>query len=209
MKKLPITPIPFLLLVAISFVLLYSCSEANDDLGTNNSNQTLTEADKAALLFMLEEEKLARDTYMLLYDLWNINQFANIKNSEQSHMNAIEDILVINGIGYTIMPIGEFENQTLQELYNQFINEGAESATNAFQVGATIEDLDIVDLQNSIDATINLSLIAVFESLQCGSRNHLRSFVLGIENRGETYIPQFLSLDEFNSIINGNHEQCN
>ncbi len=157
---------------------------------------------------MLEEEKLARDTYTYLNDKWAINQFANIKNSEQSHMNAIENLLIEYGIEYSILPTGQFKNTELQTYYDQFINEGSVNQSRALMVGATIEDLDIVDLQEYIDATKNTQLISVFQSLQCGSRNHLRSFEQAIDILGETYEPQFLSLEEYNVIINTINEKC-
>ncbi|WP_178988679.1 DUF2202 domain-containing protein [Winogradskyella schleiferi] len=200
--------IPILILV-FSVVIFSSCSDDNDDFNVDPTNQTLLEDDKAALLFMLEEEKLARDTYTYLNDLWSINQFANIKNSEQAHMNLVENLLIQNNIEYAIQPIGEFENQNLQNLYDQFEIDGAFSVASALEIGATIEDLDIKDLQEYLDASENEDLIAVFENLQCGSRNHLRSFINGIENSGNTYAPQFLSQEEFDLIITGDQEQCN
>ena len=205
MKKSPLIRVIPVLILAISLAFLFACDDDNNVI----TDQTLIESDKTALLFMLEEEKLARDTYMYLDDLWSINQFSNIKNSEQTHMNAIEDLLIQNDIEYIILPLGEFENQALQDFYNQFVIDGAVNQANALQIGATIEDLDIVDLQDYTNATTNTSLITVFNSLQCGSRNHLRSFVLGIENGGNTYTPQFLTQEDYNSIISESNEQCN
>ena len=209
----------FMLLGLLIATLTASCSDnddsqiLNEDINVmdndNSQNQELTEADKEALLFMLEEEKLARDTYTLLYDLWNINQFANIGNSEQSHMDAVINLLDAYMVDYSILPQGEFLNSELQALYDQFALDGSLNTGNAFQIGATIEDLDIVDLQEYIDVTTNTTLIDVFSGLQCGSRNHLRSFINSIENNGNTYTPQFLSQEEYDSIINGEHEQCN
>ncbi len=205
MKKSPLIRVIPVLILAISLAFLFACDDDNNVI----TDQTLIESDKTALLFMLEEEKLARDTYMYLDDLWSINQFSNIKNSEQTHMNAIEDLLIQNDIEYIILPLGEFENQALQDFYNQFVIDGSVNQANALQIGATIEDLDIVDLQDYTNATTNTSLITVFNSLQCGSRNHLRSFVLGIENGGNTYTPQFLTQEDYNSIISESNEQCN
>ncbi|WP_341214562.1 DUF2202 domain-containing protein [uncultured Wocania sp.] len=207
-KPLFIRAIPVLIL-AISLAFLSACSDNNDDINDDTTNQTLTEADKAASLFMLEEEKLARDTYAYLDNLWSVNQFANIKNSEQTHMDSVEGLLIQYNIKYTILPFGEFVNQDMQNLYNQFVIDGAISQANALQIGATIEDLDIVDLETNINATNNTEIISVFGRLQCGSRNHLRSFVSAIENSGSTYEPQFLTQEEFDSITNDSHEQCN
>ena len=202
--------LPFILL-SLSLSVLYACDDNNDDEAINEAvlNQTLTQTDKDALLFMLEEEKLARDTYMYLNNLWSVNQFANIKNSEQTHMNAIENLLIQYNVEYTILPEGEFANTDLQNLYNQFVIDGNVSVANALQIGATIEDLDIVDLEERLALTSNTAIISVFQSLQCGSRNHLRSFVFGIENGGNTYTPQYLTQEDYNTILEGSHEQCN
>ena len=192
--------LPFLLAV-------FSCN--NDDSSVADLNNTnLTNEDSAALLFMLEEEKLARDTYTYLENLWEINQFSNIKKSEQSHMDAVSGLLDQYNISYTLLSYGEFNNPDIQTLYDQFIDYGSENRANALEVGANIEDLDIVDLANFIDATTNSAMIKVFESLQCGSRNHLRSFVTAIEVSGNTYEPKYLTLEDYTLIINDSQEQC-
>ena len=210
MKNLKENHIFSMIIILISLSFLQACN--NDDIDSNeetNIEQTITDEDKAALLFMLEEEKLARDTYIYLNNVWSINQFANIKDSEQTHMDAIENLLKKYSISYTILPVGEFEDKALQDYYNQFKLDGAVSKSNAFQIGATIEDLDILDLQEYIEATKNTSLIAVFENLECGSRNHLRSFVSGIVQLGDSYTPQFLTQNEYETIITGSQEKCN
>lgn len=194
-------------LVGLLFISISSCSE-NDEIDPIGI-QKLSQADKEALLFMFEEEKLARDTYLFLGEQWALNQFLNIRNSEQNHMDAVEQMLVKYDINYTELPIGEFSNRELQSLYNEFITDGVSNESAALKVGATIEDLDIVDLQDRIDQTGNSDIIAVFESLQCGSRNHLRSFVASIEKTGSTYLPQYLDIDTYNDILNSTHEKCN
>ena len=197
-----------LFIFGLPFLLaLFSCN--NDDSSVADvDNTNLTNEDSAALLFMLEEEKLARDTYTYLEDLWEINQFSNIKNSEQSHMNAVIGLLDQYNISYTLLSYGEFNNPDIQKLYDQFIDYGSENEANALEVGANIEDLDIVDLANYIEVTTNSAITNVFESLQCGSRNHLRSFVTAIEVSGNTYEPQYLTLEDYTLIINDSQEQC-
>ncbi len=196
-------------LVLVTIISNLACNDDKTDTQLEElASANLTIGDENALLFMLEEEKLARDTYEYLDELYGINQFSNIKLSEQSHMNAVAGLLDQYNIDYTILPYGEFENKEMQDLYDQFVEKGQIDAMNALEVGATIEDLDIVDLEEFIEATSNASIIAVFESLQCGSRNHLRSFVSVIENSNETYEPQFLSIEEYNQIIDDTNERC-
>ena len=197
-----------LIIFGLPFLLaLLSCNN-DDSFVADLENIDFTKEDNAALLFMLEEEKLARDTYTFLNDIWEINQFSNIKKSEQSHMNAVIDLLDQYSISYTLLPYGEFIDQDIKKLYDQFIDYGSENRANAFEVGANIEDLDIVDFANYIDTTTNSAIIKVFESLQCGSRNHLRSFVTAIEVAGNTYEPQYLTQEDYTVIINDSQEQC-
>jgi len=90
--------------------------------------------------------------------------------------------------------------------YLHLINAGTQSKLDALYVGATIEDMDIVDLQLIIDQTKKTDIIKVCENLMKGSRNHLRAFVGEIELLGETYEPQYLDEDEFNAIIDSQRE---
>lgn len=214
MKNLKLNHLFPIIIILLSFSFLQACNNDDDidyiDVANEkNIEQTISVEDKAALLFMLEEEKLARDTYQFLDKTWGLNQFANIKKSEQMHMDAIKELLVKYNIEFTVLPEGEFEDQNLQNYYNQFVIDGAVSKSNAFQIGATIEDLDIIDLQEYILETKNTSLIAVFQNLECGSRNHLRSFVKGIVKLGDSYTPQFLTQTEYDTIISESQEPCN
>ena len=209
MKSLVKTRISLAVITLFTASWLMSCENDVTDISLDNQKNTaFSLEDQEALLFMLEEEKLARDTYIYLDELWGINQFANIQISEQSHLNAVADLLDSFDIDYAIQPEGEFANQEIQNLYDEFITDGTLSMTQALEVGATIEDLDIVDLQNYINATSNTAIISVFESLQCGSRNHLRSFVFALENTGNTYAPQFLTVEEYELIVSNSNEQC-
>ncbi|BAX81465.1 DUF2202 domain-containing protein [Labilibaculum antarcticum] len=140
---------------------------------------------------------------------WPNNPFANIKESEQSHMDAIASLLDENNVSYTILQSGQFSEPDLQNYYNQFITDGEISSSNALKIGATIEDLDIVDLQKYVGEITTQSVIDVFNLLECGSRNHLRSFYKSIMLLDETYTPQFLTLDEYNNIVNSANENCN
>ncbi|HRQ31017.1 MAG TPA: DUF2202 domain-containing protein [Saprospiraceae bacterium] len=203
MKKLSF----LILMMFFAQFLLVSCDKV--EVTNDNNGDELTVEELTGLLHMLEEEKLARDVYIYLEYKWNLNQFRNIKNSESTHMNAIASLLDKYGVRYTILSEGEFVSSALQSLYNELTVLGGQSSADALQVGATIEDLDIVDLKEYIQATDKVDIIEVYESLECGSRNHLRAFVRGITNSGDEYIPQFMTTEEYNSILSGSHEYCN
>lgn len=104
---------------------------------------------------------------------------------------------------------GIFTNQVLQNLYNQLILQGNVSIAGAYKVGAGIEELDISDLTNAMWSVDNQDISMVYNNLMKGSRNHLRSFYKKILSLGETYIPQYLTIAAFETIIDSPMETGN
>lgn len=174
---------------------------------TNYTSKT-NEKDSSSLLYMLEEEKLARDIYTHLYEKWETKQFGNIKESEQTHVEKVQELLDKNKIPYQVLHQGKFKNQELQKLYNSLISKGNISEIEALKVGATIEDVDIFDLQRLKKETYNQDIISAYNFLECASRNHMRAFDRGLSMRNATYKPQFISQTDFEKIIDADHEQC-
>ena len=68
-------------------------------------------------------------------------------------------------------------------------------------MGATIEDLDISDLNEALQQVDNQDVTKVFTSLKRGSYNHLKAFVKLLEANGVSYQPVYISVEEFESII--------
>lgn len=187
--------------------LLSACSKDDDVL----PSAVLTDVEKASLQFMREEEKLARDVYRYLYEQHGALVFTNIAASEQSHMDAVKELLVKYNVPdpvATDIP-GIFINQDLQALYDKLIFDGKFSLADALTVGATIEDLDLFDLNNELLKTNNADIETIYNSLIKGSRNHLRAFYGQLVTLGETYIPQYISQAYFDSIINSPMERGN
>jgi hypothetical protein len=158
---------------------------------------------------MREEEKLARDVYNYLHKKWSINVFKNIAKSEQNHMDLLLDEVDLCKFEDSVLPEdGKFNNSHIQELYDGLIAKGDKSLVDALQVGATIEDVDIFDLDNFSSKTEDETLLKIYENLTCGSRNHMRAFVGWLEKEGVDYTPQFISQEQYDGIINGDHERC-
>jgi len=169
---------------------------------------SLNQAELGSLSFMREEEKLARDVYIILYNKWGVNIFNNISASEQTHMDAVLLLLQKYSLADPVgtNAVGVFQNETLQILYNQLVAKGNTKLAEAYQVGATIEDLDIFDLKRLLVDIDNQDIRLVYDMLTRGSRNHLRSFYKNILNTGGTYIPQYITQSEFDAIINSSME---
>jgi hypothetical protein len=172
----------------------------------------LNEDEIEDLLFMREEEKLARDTYLTLYEEWDeYSIFSNIASSEQMHMNALLKLLKKYDLEDPAAgnEIGEFTNLDLQELYDLLISKGLQSELDALEVGGIIEETDMRDIKVAIDRSVHEDIDAVYESLLCGSRNHLRGFAKNIEAlTGESYVAQVLEQSEVDQILATPMEKC-
>jgi len=175
--------------------------------GKNSENQRvepLSTDEVADLKFMREEEKLARDSYLVLGEEWSLVIYSNIAESEQQHMDAVRKLLDKYGIADPVEEegvLGGFVDQELQELYEFLIHWGEQSLMDGLYVGAAIEETDIEDIQHAIERATHDDIIATYESLMCGSRNHLRAFVQQIEMRGKAYQPIILTKEELAAIV--------
>ena len=111
----------FITTLLLSLILVFSSCEEDE---TTNVTPELSETEKSELLYMLEEEKLARDVYTYFDELWGVKQFTNIKESEKNHIGYVSATLDMYEISYTILPEGQFDNMDIQNLYDQFIEQG-------------------------------------------------------------------------------------
>jgi hypothetical protein len=169
---------------------------------------TLTDAELAGLLIMREEEKLARDVYTTLGKVHRMRIFSNIAASEQTHMDAMAYLLELYDVDDPVTDdsIGAFTNPNIKLLHDDLVEQGMKSPQAALIVGATIEDLDIFDLERFLKETDKEDIRLTYKNLQKGSRNHLRAFVRQIERQGSTYEAQYISNEVYESIINSEQE---
>jgi hypothetical protein len=135
---------------------------------------------------MREEEKLARDVYLTMYELWDAEIFANISESEQRHMDAIKSLITRYGLVDAVIDdaVGIFTNQDFEILYDKLIADGSVSLEEALKVGVRIEELDIADLELALQETSMRAVRRVFQNLLNGSYNHLSAFQRNIEASG-------------------------
>lgn len=170
-----------------------------------NPTGELTEEEVQGILYVREEEKLARDVYITLYERWGLPIFQNITRSEETHMAAVEPLIDRYGLQDPVAgnDVGVFVDQTLQEKHDELVQQGNESLAGALLAGAEIEELDLVDLEERIAQTDNEDIKLVYENLSKGSRNHLRAFVRQIEAQtGEAYQPQYLDQATYEEVVN-------
>lgn len=196
---------------------LVGCGGGSDDTAATDAVKqgvdpaTLSDDESEGLQFIREEEKLAHDVYLALYAKWGAQVFSNIASSEAQHTEAVRQLLVAYGVDDPAagMPAGSFVNAELQALYNRLVAAGQPSLIDALKVGCLIEEKDILDLA-SAEAELEgePAIVTVYESLLCGSRNHLRAFNSNLVAQGSSYVPQYISQAEWDRIANSPREKC-
>jgi hypothetical protein len=167
------------------------------------ASDSLSDTEAQGILYMREEEKVARDVYTTLYEVWGLPVFQNIARSEQAHMDAIKTLIdryeLVDPVADA--SVGEFSNADLQHLYDALVTYGSRSLTEALTAGALIEELDITDLQQHLLDATHEDVTLVYENLLNGSKNHLRAFVSTLGRYGETYEPVYLDQVTFDEIV--------
>jgi len=186
-----------LLLVAVALVAVISIAAVavgatTDDATSSGSSavaiepsaESLTDVEVEGIMFMREEEKLAYDVYTTFADMYGQPIFSNIASAETQHMSAVLGLIEAYDLDDPVddSPVGTFANQELQDLYDDLIKQGSVDLAAALEVGAVIEEVDILDLEDYLEKTSNPDIIQVYENLLRGSENHLRAFVSQLES---------------------------
>lgn len=177
----------------------------------NYPKEAVSQAEKEGLILMRQEEKLARDVYARLYDIWKLKTFANISKSEQQHMDAVKELLERYSIADPVKSDtrGVYNDPKMTKLYKDLTAQGAKSLKDALIVGATIEDLDIHDLDKLLNESDNKDIDFVYTNLKKGSENHIRSFTRQLEREGATYKPRYISQKQYDEILSSSTNRGN
>lgn len=197
---------------AFALALIFGGLAWSAPIQAQSTASEITADEAAALEFMREEEKLARDVYLTLDETWHLRVFQNISRAEQTHMDAVATLLDRYGIEDPAAgnAIGLFTDPDLQDLYDQLIDDGSRSMADALRVGVAIEEIDILDLEARMAQTSNADILRVYGNLLRGSGNHLRAFVSNLERQtGETYDPQYLDQAAYEKIMAAGNENGN
>ncbi len=96
----------------------------------------LSDAEKEGLIFMREEEKLARDVYLHFSDKYGVRIFSNIAKSEGVHMATLKMLLDKYNLEDPILDdaVGAFQNEKLAGLYTQLTEAGDVSLVEALKM---------------------------------------------------------------------------
>ena len=127
---------------------------------------------------MVAEEKVAHDVYVTLGDMYDVPTFDRIAASENRHQDAVRTLLDTYDVTDPTVgdPVGEFDDPVFQAMYDDMVADGSQSLDAAAAVGIAIEELDIADLQEALDAGQPADIERVFTNLLNGSQRHLAAF---------------------------------
>lgn len=153
-------------------------SETLDSSVDTTIASSLTATDVSTLLYMIEEEKMARDIYDTLFEQTGLTTFDKISNSEQKHYDSLLSTALKLGVDTSALSTeaGIFSNDTIQSLYDQLVLQATISTDDAIAVGITIEQTDIADLQATIETTDIILLGHMYSNLLNGTQHHLTAF---------------------------------
>jgi hypothetical protein len=167
------------------------------------SASSLTDVEVEGIMFMREEEKLAYDVYLAFGDLYGQPIFSNIASAEAQHMAAVLGLIEAYDLDDPVdnSPVGDFANAELQALYVKLIAKGSVDLAAALEVGAVIEEVDILDLERYLGETANPDIIQVYENLLRGSENHLRAFVSQLESMGIDRVPVLMEASAYEATL--------
>ena len=212
----------------VFMVMNVAHAELAPDMNIDDGDSTLDINEQTHLVFMCEEEKLARDVYITLGIKYPDSRiFGYIDDSEERHKCAVADMLVKYDIPNpsTNDNVGVFTGEDygwyFTGKYNELISRGSISELEALYVGAFIEELDMLDInqcpkvivetENGIDDesecgkvyTGNADIQRLYGSLLEGSENHLRAYVSNIEKQigAGNYEAQVLTQDQVDAIL--------
>jgi len=181
------------------------------DINNYPKTQNLTQEIKDALAYMGNEERLAYDIYINLYNYHTKNSKDTIKQlqnialrSETKHIKVVqglvkryniksEDLTNIDNpisnspISQEKMPSGKYDIAKIQELYDSLYAKGIESKQDALEVGCMVEVTDINDLNKYINYATESNATDIlngFEFLRAGSYKHYWAFDKGLKSMG-------------------------
>jgi len=163
----------------------------------------LNATETADIQLLQEEAKFAYDLNSALYGMHtDLPILLNISNAAKVSMKADDVILVRYNIpDPESQKAGVFTNPSLQQMYNNDLNTGLSSASDALKMSAQFTDMNIADLTAAIGRTDNQDLVYIYKQQLALARNDLRSLSQSLAGYGVVYVPQYITPASYAAII--------
>jgi len=152
------------------------------------SVSTLPSSVRDSLKYMYEEERLAKEVYLSIYQRQPVMQLERIATrSETRHIDAVNSLARKYGVRLYAQTPGRYSIPAIQSLYNTLYSKGIRSRKDALEVGCMVEVTDIDDLNRYIYDAQNAGaydIVQTYEFLRKGSYNHYWAFDRGLKQIG-------------------------
>lgn len=170
------------------------------------NTESLSESEKSSLTYMAQEEKVAEDFYLEMYNTHGLSFFRSISKSESKHKELILQVMSKFGVPGPLSgeysTAGKFKDKELQDLYTDLLRKGSYSVLDGLIQSARFEEKDIQDLGRFMESSSNEYVVSTFSKLKKVSENHLKVIVNNVKSRGADYVPATLTTEEFDKIMN-------
>ena len=140
--------------------------------------QDLSDAEIDLLEKQYEEEMMANELYTMFFELYGVQTFKNIADSEAHHKEAIKALFD----RYELDLPTSYDH--IQELYDELKEKWEQSLKDALEVGVSIEIVDIEDIATAIKTSDNDDIDTIFLRIGGASYNHMRWFLKALSNNG-------------------------
>jgi len=155
---------------------------------TTASSVNISNSVKDSLKYMYEEERLAKEVYLAIYQRQPVMQLERIATrSETRHIEAVNSLASKYGVRLYAQTPGRYSIPAIQSLYNTLYNKGIRSQKDALEVGCMVEVTDIDDLDRYIYDAQRVGandVVQTYEFLRKGSYNHYWAFDRGLKQMG-------------------------
>ncbi len=162
---------------------------------------TLSPAVQAALLFQIDEERMAGELYRAWGAKWDLAPFANIPLAEVRHETVLRQLATRAGLALPAAVPGQFASAEVQKRHDDLLPLGLASADGALRAAAYVEEVDIADLRTLLASTDSAALRELSAMLETASGHHLGAFVGLLAARGVAYVPQLLPAADYQAIL--------
>ena len=135
----------------------------------------LSEQQKTTLATMAQEEKVAQDLYRVFAGRYQVVVFDRIAAAEVRHLTAIRTLLDRYGLPDPTAgnPAGQFSDPAVQARYDSLLAQGQANQAAALQVGQSVEQAAITDLQAALNGLTAPDVHQVYNQLLTASQQHL------------------------------------
>jgi len=157
-----------------------------------------------AVLYLIEQEKLARDLYGVLDTIWVTDVFNRMANKELQHMDKLSAVAAEFMIDvpnhFNEYKPGQFVNEDLRNLYIDLLFNANFSLEDAYRACANLEERKIMNLRTALKEP-NFDLeTTTYKTLLIGSEDNLKFFVRALVEMNSGYVPILMNKSEFETI---------